>query len=69
MSAAQPDPPVLETAPLVADPTLLDALRELSPEERLRWNDRAAATALELRDAFEEVQPDHLAGAPGRERE
>jgi hypothetical protein len=42
--------------PTVADPTLLEILRALSPEERLRWNDRAAATVLELRHAFAAAQ-------------
>jgi len=43
----------------VTDPTLLDELRELSLEERLRWNDRAAATVLELRRAFAAAQGPH----------
>jgi hypothetical protein len=55
--------------PVVADPTLLDVLRELSPEERLRWNDRAATTALELRNAFAAAQPHDAAGAAGGERD
>jgi hypothetical protein len=36
----------------VVDPTLVDLLLSLSPDERLRWNDRMARTVLELRDAF-----------------
>jgi hypothetical protein len=33
----------------VADETLLDALSAMTPEERLRWNDRMGTTVLELR--------------------
>ena len=69
MHAVRGDSPAPDTDPAVADPTLLDALRELSPEERLLWNDRAATAALELRDAFEAAQPDDVAGASGGERD
>lgn len=55
--------------PVVSDATLLDALRQLSPEERLRWNDRAAATALELRHAFAAAQSDDAARTAGGERD
>jgi hypothetical protein len=44
--------------PQFADETLLDALAALSPEERLRWNDRMAATVLELRDGYSAAQLD-----------
>lgn len=57
------------TRPLVADETLLDALADLSPEERLRWNDRMAATVLELRDGFSAAQPDFPARATCGERD
>jgi hypothetical protein len=49
--------------------TLLDYLRTLTPEERLRLNDRAASTALELRHAFAAAQPDLLARPAGGERD
>jgi hypothetical protein len=52
---------------VVSDTTLLDALHELSPEERLRWNDQAAATALELRNAFAAAQSDDAARSAGGE--
>ena len=53
----------------VTDPTLLDELSALTPEERLRWNDRMAATVLELRDAFAAVEPDHAARPTCGERD
>jgi len=56
------------SSPLIADPTLLDALAALTPEERLRWNDRMACTVLELRHAFA-TQPDHAPRPAGRERD
>ena len=54
----------------VVDPTLLATLRALSPEERLRWNDRAAATVLELRHAFTAAKAgvDDAARPAGRQR-
>ena len=36
----------------VTDPTLVDALLEMSPEERLLLNDRMLQTIQELRDGF-----------------
>jgi hypothetical protein len=53
----------------VADQTLLDALAELTPEERLRWNDRMATTILELRNGFAAGEPDHAARPAGGERD
>lgn len=55
------------SAPMV-DTTLVDLLLSLSPEERLRWNDRMARTVLELRDAFAASRPDDAARPPGGER-
>jgi hypothetical protein len=52
-----------------ADETLLDLLARLTPEERLRWNDRVAATILELRHGFAAAEPDHAARAPCGERD
>lgn len=50
------------------DPTLIDALLVLSPEERLRQNDRMLRTIQELRDGFAATEPHHPAGAAGGER-
>lgn len=52
----------------VADETLLDTLAALTPEERLRWNDRMATTVQELRHGFAAAEPDHAAGSPRGER-
>ena len=46
-----PAPPDREEAPEV-DPTLVAETLRLTPDERLRLNDRMATTILELRDAF-----------------
>jgi hypothetical protein len=61
-------PPTAAPRPSVADETLLDALAELTPEERLRWNDRMATTVEELRHGFAAAEPDHAAGTPRGER-
>ena len=53
----------------VVDETLLDLLASLTPEERLRWNDRAAAAILELRHGFAAAEPDHAARKAGGERD
>jgi hypothetical protein len=53
----------------VADETLLDALAALTPEERLRWNDRMATTVLELRNGFAAAEPDHAARPAGGKRD
>jgi hypothetical protein len=50
------------------DPTLIDALLALSPEERLRLNDRMAQTIEELRHGFAAAEAHHAAGTPGGER-
>jgi hypothetical protein len=55
--------------PSVADETLLDALAALTPEERLRWNDRMATTVLELRNGFAAAEPHHTARPAGGERD
>ena len=66
-------PPASENAPRsspsVADETLLDALAALTPEERLRWNDRMATTVLELRHGFAAAELDHAARPAGGERD
>jgi len=53
----------------LADESLLDLFQVLTPEERLHWNDRAAAAILELRQGFATAEPDHAAGATGGERD
>ena len=52
----------------VVDETLLDMLRPLTPEERLRLNDRMVLTIQELRDGFAAAEPDHAARPPGGQR-
>ena len=54
--------------PAVADATLLAELAAMTPEERLRWNDRMATTILELRHGFAAAEPDHAARPAGGER-
>ncbi|MBK9517044.1 MAG: hypothetical protein IPO09_06735 [Anaeromyxobacter sp.] len=44
-----PSPTGPDAGASLADPTLLDELSALTPEERRRWNDRAATASLELR--------------------
>jgi hypothetical protein len=44
-------------------------LLALSPEERLRLNDRMIHTIEELRHGFATAEPDHPAGATGGERD
>jgi hypothetical protein len=64
-------PPASAPSPhaTVADETLLDALAALTPDERLRWNDRMATTVLELRHGFAAAEPDYPAGPAGGERD
>lgn len=50
------------------DTTLIDALAPLTPEERLRWNDRMATAVLELRHGFAAAADDDAPGSAGRER-
>lgn len=52
----------------LVDPTLIDALLALTPEERLRQNDRMLQTIQELRDGFSAGRPDDPAHRAGRER-
>jgi hypothetical protein len=53
----------------VVDETLLDMLLTMSPEERLRLNDRMASTIQELRHGFAAAEPDHAARPAGSERD
>lgn len=48
------------------DPTLVDAMLALTPEERLRQNDRMLRTIQELRDGIAAARPDDAADPPGR---
>lgn len=52
----------------LVDPTLIDAFLALTPEERLRQNDRMLQTIQELRDGFAAIRPDDPARRAGRER-
>jgi hypothetical protein len=65
------------TGPALADPppraalvdeSLVDLLLALSPEERLRLNDRMVLTIQELRHGFAADGPDHAARQAGGER-
>jgi hypothetical protein len=51
-------------APGLVDESLIDAMLALSPEERLRQNDRMVRTVLLLRQGFETIK----AGPDGQER-
>lgn len=48
------------------DSSLIAEMLRLSPEERLRENDRAAASVKELRRAFAAKRPDDAAGPTRR---
>ena len=61
--------PEAASRPAVADETLLDTLAALTPEERLRWNDRMVTTIQELRHGFAAAEPDHAARPAGGERD
>ena len=52
----------------LVDVTLIDAMLALTPEERLRQNDRILRTIQELRDGFAAARPHHPAGAAGGQR-
>ncbi len=62
-------PPGQDPPAGVADETLLDLLAALTPEQRLRWNDRVAATIRELRHGFAAAEPHHAARAVRGERD
>jgi hypothetical protein len=67
MRQAGEQPPQAEQGTFT-DATLLDLLASMTPEERLRWNDRLAATVLELRHGFAAAEPHHAPRPPGGER-
>jgi hypothetical protein len=67
-----PDPHEPSSSPPrsgVVDETLLDTLLAMSPEERLRLNDRMALTIQELRHGFSAAELDHAARQAGGERD
>jgi hypothetical protein len=51
------------------DVTLIDAMLALSPEERLRQNDRMIRTIEELRNGFAAVRPHDAASQAGGQRD
>ncbi len=54
---------------VAVDGTLIDVLAPLTPEERLRWNDRMATAILELRHGFAAAEPDDAPRPVGGERD
>lgn len=66
------DPPLGSARPdglgSFVDVTLLDELAALTPEERLRLNDRMIATVLELRNGFAAAGAADAARPAGGER-
>jgi len=61
------EPPGLSDVTL--DVTLIDAMLALSPEERLRQNDRMVRTIEELRHGFAAVRAHDAARKAGGERD
>jgi hypothetical protein len=53
---------------VVVDTSLVDAMLRLTPEERLRQNDRMLRTIRELRDAFATRRADDAAREAGHQR-
>jgi len=54
--------------PEAVDASLVDAMLRLTPEERLRQNDRMLRTIKDLRDAFATRRADDAALEAGAER-
>lgn len=52
--------------PTLVDPTLVDATLALTPEQRLRQNDRMLRAIQELRHGFTARRPDDAAVETGR---
>jgi hypothetical protein len=50
----------------VVDVTLIDEMLALTPEERLRQNDRQARLVMELRDGFARARADQSPRGAGR---
>jgi hypothetical protein len=61
-----PHPP---DSPGSCDVTLIDAMLALTPEERLRLNDRMVQAIQELRHGFAAVRADDAARSAGGERD
>ena len=57
------------TADVTADVTLIDSMLALSPEERLRQNDRMIRTIEELRHGFAAARAHDAARQAGGERD
>jgi hypothetical protein len=53
---------------VVVDTSLVDAMLRLTPEERLRQNDRMLRTIKDLRDAFAASRPDDTSREAGDQR-
>jgi hypothetical protein len=53
---------------MVVDTSLVDAMLRLTPEERLRQNDRMLRTIKDLRDAFAAARPDDASREAGDQR-
>ncbi|MEI6225868.1 MAG: hypothetical protein WCS72_14010 [Deltaproteobacteria bacterium] len=69
---SRPDEPhdLPDASAVVVDVTLIDAMLALSPEERLRENDRMVRTIEELRNGFAAAaRARDLAGTAGRQRD
>lgn len=70
MKAPEHTPPVAPPRGTVVDASLLEELARLTPEERLRLNDRMASTILELRHGFAAAgEPDDPARPARGERD
>jgi hypothetical protein len=69
MAAVETGPSAPEVQGGFVDTTLIDALAPLTPEERLRWNDRVATAVMELRHGFAAAEHDDVARAAGGERD
>jgi hypothetical protein len=55
-------------AAVVVDTSLVDAMLRLTPEERLRQNDRMLRTVKDLRDAFATRRADDASREAGNQR-
>jgi hypothetical protein len=53
---------------VAVDTSLVDEMLRLTPEERLRQNDRMLRTIKDLRDAFAARRPDDAAREAGNQR-
>ena len=67
MASGKRDVGQIEKA-VVVDTSLVDAMLRLTPEERLRQNDRMLRTIKDLRDAFAARRPDDASFEAGDQR-